>query len=148
MDRLFSKVLLLLCGNGIQRTIAPQFAFKRGHRADEVMFIWRSLIEKSIEWNLHIFGLDGDVYKAYDSTAHALVISSLREKGVHDLLIAAWIREIRRSSSAIKLDAETTSAGVRRTRSLFQGDPAAPTIFNCCLDSVASRVYLLCQDRE
>ena len=146
--RLYSKVLELMCGERLQRTTAPQFAFKPRHRVEEVMFIWRSLIEKSIEWNIHLFGLDGDVYKAYDSTSHALVISSLRSKGVHDVLIAAWLREIRHSASSIKLDAGTMSKGVRRTRSIFQGDPAAPSIFNACLDHIAGRFHVMCQRKQ
>ena len=61
-----------LCGDQLQHTVAPQFAFKPRHQAEEVLFIWRSLIEKSVEWNLPIFGLDGDVFNAYDSTCHSL----------------------------------------------------------------------------
>lgn len=148
MYRLYSKLLLRLCGDSVHRTLAPQFAFKANHQAEEVIFIWRSLIEKAIEWNIPIFGLDGDVYKAYDSTSHSLVITGLREKGVHDVLIAAWIREIRKSASKIRLGSETTSEGVFRTRSLFQGDPAAPTIFNCALDVVAGKFHSVCQSRQ
>ena len=109
------------------------------------MFIWRSLIEKNLEWNIHIFGLDGDVFKAYDSTSHWLLIRALRRKGIHDIIIAAWLREVRRASSKVKLDAWTTSPELLRTRSLFQGDPAAPVLFNASLDEVVSSFHRRCQ---
>ena len=39
--------------------------------------------------------------------------------------------------SVFKLDAQTTSKEVERTRSFPQGDPAAPMIFNLVLDTLA-----------
>ena len=38
-----------------------------------------------------------------------------------------------------RLDTETTSGEVTRTRSLPQGDPAAPMLFNLILDTLATR---------
>ena len=42
-------------------------------------------------------------------------------------------------TSIFRLDAETTSSGVTRTRSLPQGDPSAPMIFNIILDTLAEK---------
>ena len=42
-------------------------------------------------------------------------------------------------TSVFRLDAETVSAEITRTRSLPQGDPAAPTIFNVTLDTRAEK---------
>ena len=67
---------------------------------------------------------------------------------MHDAITAAWLREVRRTSSEIKLDADTVTDGVFRSRSLFQGDPAAPTIFNCCLDSIAGPFHRMCQQKR
>eukprot|EP00973_Karenia_brevis_P092875 12414490-Karenia_brevis.AAC.1 len=53
------------------------------------------------------------------------------------MLIAAWIREVRRTTSTVKLDDHVQSPPVHRTRSLLQGDPAAPTLFNATLDQPA-----------
>ena len=36
-----------------------------------------------------------------------------------------------------RLDSETTSEEIQRTRSLPQGDPGAPIIFNLILDTLA-----------
>ena len=56
-----------------------------------------------------------------------------------EILILAWLREWRRMKSVFRLDTETTSAEVIRTRSLPQGDPAAPMLFNLILDALATR---------
>ena len=55
-----------------------------------------------------------------------------------EILILAWLREWRRMKSVFRLDTETTSAEVTRTRSLPQGDPAAPMLFNLMLDTLAT----------
>ena len=41
--------------------------------------------------------------------------------------------------SVFRLDTETTSGEVKRTRSLPQGDPAAPMLFNLTLDTLDTR---------
>ena len=41
-------------------------------------------------------------------------------------------------NSTFQLDTSTRSSPVKRTRSLYQGDPAAPQIFNAVLDGIAS----------
>ncbi len=43
-----------------------------------------------------------------------------------------------------RLDTEATSGGVKRTRSLPQGDPAAPMLFNLTLDTLATRFAAIC----
>ncbi len=45
--------------------------------------------------------------------------------------------------SVFRLDSETTSAEVKRTRSLPQGDPAAPMLFNLILGTLATRFAAL-----
>ena len=59
---------------------------------------------------------------------------------MHEVLIHAWLREWRRMKSVFKLDSQTTSAEVERTRSVPQGDPAAPMIFNLVLDTIAEKL--------
>ena len=76
------------------------------------------------------------------------MINGLRARGVHDIIISAWIREIRCAASTIKLDHHTKSTGVWRNRSPFQGDPAAPAIFNACLDFIAGPFHELCQRKR
>ena len=56
---------------------------------------------------------------------------------MHEVLIHAWLREWRNMKSEFKLDSQTTSKEVERTRSFPQGDPAAPMIFNLVLDTIA-----------
>ena len=46
--------------------------------------------------------------------------------------------------SIFRLDAETKSGEVPRTRSLPQGDPAAPMLFNLVLDTLAERFVKTC----
>ncbi len=56
-----------------------------------------------------------------------------------EVLVLAWLREWRSMKSIFRLDAETTSEEIERTRSLPQGDPAAPMLFNIILDTLAVR---------
>ena len=51
-------------------------------------------------------------------------------------------------TSIFRLDTETTSGEVTRTRSLSQGDPAAPMIFNMTLDTVADKFLVAVGTKE
>ena len=51
-------------------------------------------------------------------------------------------------TSIFRLDAETTSGGITRTRSLPQGDPSAPMIFNIILDTVAEKFITTARNKE
>ena len=136
--KVYSRVLLLLTDGRLERLHAPQFAFRPGHQTHEVIFILRNLIEKALEWTVPVFILDGDLHKAYDHTRHLCLIEGLRQKNVPRVLIAAWVRELRRCRSVFTIDGDTYTDPVSRTRSLLQGDPAAPALFNATLDVPAT----------
>ena len=127
--KLSSKVLSILSGIKDVPLVAPQFAFRVGLQAHEAIWIMRNQIEKALEWMIHIFVADGDIRKAYDFTRHGEVVTGMRAKDIRDIFTAAWLREIRRSEVAVRLDHETTSNFISRNRSLEQGDSAAPTVF-------------------
>jgi hypothetical protein len=103
------------------------------------------LIETTLEWAMSIFVVDGDVTKAYDYTQHSCLIEGLKVKKVEDILIAAIIREIRRSKTAVVVDKATKTEGIKRTRSAPQGDPGMPAYFNAALDLPAGRFYNMAQ---
>ncbi len=84
-----------------------------------------------------MFITDGDIKKAYDFASHAAFAEAARSRGMPEVFIHTWLREWRRMTHIFRLDAETTSAEVARTRSFPQGDPAAPIIFNLVLDTIA-----------
>ena len=86
--------------------------------------------------------------KAYDYSQHSHILKGLCRKGVPPPIVAAWIREMRRCSSVFVLDQDVQSGAVRRTRSLLQGDPAAPETFNSTLDIPASRFCDLAANRK
>ncbi len=81
--------------------------------------------------------MDGDIKKAYEYASHTLFAEAARSRGMHEVLIHAWLREWRSMKSVFKLDSQTTSKEVDRTRSFPQGDPAAPMIFHPVLDTIA-----------
>ena len=111
------------------------------------MFILRNIIEKACEWDSNVFILDGDLHKAYDKTKHKCIISALRQKGVPRVIIAAWVREVRRCRSVFCVSNEVKSRPVARMQSLLQGDPSAPAIFNATLD-VAACQFIELADRN
>jgi transposase-like protein len=92
--------------------------------------------------------MDGDIKKAYDFVSHKAFAEAAREKGISEILILAWLREWRNMKSIVRLDAETTSGEVERTRSLPQGDPAAPNHFNNTLAILAVKFTILCRRRK
>ena len=145
--KLYSRTLLLLTHGQLDIVDAPQFAFRANYQPHEVIYILRSLIEKALEWRIPVFVLDGDIHKAYDFTRHTTVIDALEAKKTPRILTAGWIREFRTCSSVFVLDDHVRSAPINRTRSLLQGDPSAPAIFNAALDLVASRFCTLASER-
>ena len=138
--KLYSRVLYMLAETTCRSLAEPQFAFRKFHQAHEVVFILRQLVEKAVEWRSpHLYVMDGDIKKAYDFTSHKAFAEAARGQGMDEVLILAWLREWRRMKSVFRLDSETTSAEIQRTRSLPQGDPAAPMLFNLILDTLAGR---------
>ena len=97
-------------------------------------------MENAVEWRTPPISVkDGDTKKAYDFTSHKAFAEAARSRGMDEVLILAWLREWRRMTGVFRLDTETTSDKVTRTRSLPQGDPAAPMLFNLILDTLATR---------
>ena len=91
--------------------------------------------------------LDGDLLKAYDYTRHSAVLAGLDAKGVPKILSAAWLRELGRCGSVFSLSEDIVSKPIRRIRSLLQGDPAAPFLFNVALDIPAAKFCRLADSR-
>ena len=81
---------------------------------------------------------DGYIYKAYDETNHIRVCNALIGKQVPQRAVGAWARDILESRSTFRLDQEAQTRLVYRTKSLLQGAPAAPAIFNAALDDAAA----------
>lgn len=93
LSKLFSKLIMFLSKPHFRELRGPQFACTPNHQPHEVVFILRSIMEKSIEWALKIWILDGDIAKAYDNTRHSEVLTSILEAGCPKVLAAAWARE-------------------------------------------------------
>ena len=137
LSKLYSKLLEWLTGGVLVSTKCVQFAFKPGHQCHEPIFIMRRIVEIAIEWQTHVFILDGDIAKAYDYTRHDLVLEAMQARGIPDILAAALVREVARPQCKVKLGSLESKSTLRRNRALWQGDPSAPKLFNCTLDDVA-----------
>ena len=148
LQKLYSKVLLRLTKGKCEQLDAPQFAFRKDHQTHEVIFILRQLVEKAIEWNLPLFIMDGDIKKAYDYTRHSHMIDGLSKKGIEDIIIAAIIREIRKSQTVVVVDATTKTEAIPRARSAPQGGPGMPSYFNATLDVPAGCFVKMAQCKK
>jgi hypothetical protein len=93
----------------------------------------------AIEWQTHVFILDGDISKAYDYTKHDKVCEALVDKGANKLLVAAILREVMNKTCKLKLGKQESKEALPRTRAIWQGDPSAPHLFNATLDLIAVR---------
>ena len=63
------------------------------------------------------------------------------------MLVAAWIREYRGSETCVKLD-DIMTPGLRRTRSVPQGDPCAADLLGAALDIPATAFCQRCQTEK
>ena len=88
-----------------------------------------------------------DVAAAFDHVSHHEIIKATLAMGVPPVLIAAWIREYRNSETLVKLD-DIVTPGIRRTRSVPQGDPCAADLFGAALDTPAARFCDMCQHKK
>ena len=147
LAKLYSKVLLYLAKPSLTPLGHCQFAFRKNHQAHEVVFILRSLIEKSIEWQIPIWVLDGDIKKAYDFARHSVILKALLSHRCPRILAAAMIREQRRMKVVLKL-ADQETEPISRNRALLQGDPSAPTVFNYTIDDLLTVFQAEAQRRQ
>ena len=99
-------------------------------------------MEQATEWQIPVFVMDCDVAAAFDHVSHYEIIKATMDMGV--ILIAAWIREYRNSESLVLLD-DIVTPGIRRTRSVPQGDPCAADFFAAALDGPAGKFMEMCQ---
>ena len=147
MYRLYSEVLQQLPGQAIHTRYGPQYGHVPGRQAHEVVFILRGLAEQANEWRIPIFVMDCDVAVAFDHVSHHLIIDAVEALKIPPGLVAAWIREYKSSETHIKLDDKLTP-GIRRTRSVPQGDPCAANLFGAALDVPATAFCKKCQQAE
>ena len=85
-----------------------------------------------------------DVAAAFDHVSHHEIIKATMDMGVPPILIAAWIREYRYSETVLHLD-DVVTPGIRRTRSVPQGDPCAADLFGAALERPAGNFMEMCQ---
>ena len=84
---------------------------------------------------------------AFDHVSHHEITKATMDMGVPPVLIAAWIREYRNSETIVKLD-DIVTPGIRRTRSVPQGDPCAADLFGAALDRPAGMFVETCQENK
>ena len=70
LAKLYSATLYHLVSEFVEPISQYQFNFLPKHQSAECVFILRMLIEKSIEWQMPLCFLDGDLPKAYDNVLH------------------------------------------------------------------------------
>ena len=121
-----------------------QLALRATYQSLEVITILRQVVEKAIEFDRDVFIFDGDIWKAYDTVEHAVWAEARLAKGVPRIIVAAYIREVRRAGSRHILPKMKPTKQVRRQRSMYQGDPEAPNQFNIVIDhSVLDKFLVL-----
>ena len=140
----FSKSKALLCKTELSCLSKYQFAFRAHHQAEEVHFIKRQLIEKANEFNVPLFCLGGDFWKAYDTITHTRAVGALQRKNIPNPFIASWIRETRRARATPEVNGKR-GRQIPRGRTVIQGDPAGPGIFNVVADEPVETFVLECQ---
>ena len=108
-----------------------------------VVLILRRMVEQANDSRMPIFVMDCDMAAAFDHVSHHLIIDAMEALNVPPVLVAAWIRVYRSSETRIKLD-DIFTPGIRRTRSVPQGDPCAANVFGASLDVPATAFCKRC----
>ncbi len=94
--KLYSRAMYMLTEITCNWLVSAQFAFRKFHQAHEVVFIIRQPVEKADEWRTpHVYIMDGDIKTAYDYASHVAFAVAARKRGMHEVLIHAWLREWR-----------------------------------------------------
>ena len=125
-----------------------QFAYIRFHQTHEVIYLLRSLIEKSIEWGGQLWVVDGDMHKACDNTQYSVALDGLIKHDCPRFFAAAFAREWK-SQKSLKLKfGRSFAEPIIKTMALIQGDPAAPEIFSLALDLLIRRFIDYCQSNQ
>ena len=145
--KLFSIVLALLTGDRLAELRSRQFAFRPGYQVAEPVFILNQIIEKSIELAFPLVIADVDIWKAYESAEFSELLHAADRVHLPRILTAAWLRELLGMSSVFILSSSSQSEVVRRMRSLVQGDPSAPSLFNLILDGPAFEFEQECRKK-
>ena len=121
----------------IHTRYGPQYGHVPGRQAHEVVFILRRIVEQANEWRIPIFVMDCDVAAASDHVSHHLIFDAMEALNVPPVLVAAWIGKYWSSETHIRLD-DILTLGIRRTRSVPQGDPCTANLFGAALDVLAT----------
>ena len=77
-----------------------------------------------------------------------VVVTCHQKREIPQVLTAAWIREVRRGSSRLRLPGLPPAEAVMRERSLIQGDPTAPVNFNLFLDDAIEIFTARCRQHD
>ena len=86
--------------------------------------------------------------KVFGSTSFQLVRTGLRDLGVSDPIIAAWLREDMGTEATFMVNTTCKSRPIRRHRSVPQGVPSAPFKFEAALDVPAAEFRRMCAERK
>ncbi|CAK0838559.1 unnamed protein product, partial [Prorocentrum cordatum] len=130
-EKLYSVGLIKMRANKLALR-SPQRAYRKVHRAMDVIFSVRMLAEKASEWNRPIFIMDGDIEAAFDRVSHRLVEETLRRRAVPRPVALAINRGLK-ASAVIKMGSIQTQTAPR-TRGARQGHPASTILFNLVLE--------------
>jgi hypothetical protein len=144
----FSIILGFLAGEAFNNIRGPQFAFRSSFQVTEVTFLLTNLIEKALEHGKPLFVADGDLEKAYDNTEFAEIVRGCLKAGVPRIVTAAWLRELAAMRSIFAISSSVQSDPLVRVRSLVQGDPSAPNLFNITIDIPLVKFVDECRGRK
>eukprot|EP00973_Karenia_brevis_P005186 712462-Karenia_brevis.AAC.1 len=146
--KLYLRCIIDLAKLQLSPILGVQFAFIPQHQTHEVVYMLRSIVEKSCEWDIPVWIIDGDVHKAYDSLEYVHALNGLVHHHCPKILASALAREWKHQRFLkLKFGSESTHF-VNKNKALIQGDPSAPEIFNLALDLPVQKFFMMCQKHK
>lgn len=113
-----------------------QAGFRKGFSTIDHLQAVRTLIEKSVEYNVPIHTAFVDFHKAFDSIEICYILKSMDNARI-DSRYTTIIENIYKNASLhVKIDDETKTNAIKIKRGVRQGDTISPKLFTLALEDV------------
>ena len=139
IHKLYTKIIK----NRIERTLnenqpPEQAAYRTGYSTTDHLHTIRQIMEKALEYKIHLYMAFIDYEKAYDSISHEAIFRAMRNQGIDQVYINI-IRDAYTNRTA-QIQTDVLSRKIDINKGVRQGDTLSPNLFTAALQEIFKRV--------